>query len=121
MSGAVSRPPDEQLNRYVAGQVGDGTVLVADWLHDVEEEGVDLFRGAADVFSGVEGTAQVDAGECRIALQSRDEIIRQSFRLHLAGGLLTVDANPLVQILPVAASLHAGHQDLFGRHERQLF
>ena len=37
------------------------------------------------------------------------------------GGGLAVAANPLVQVLPIAAGGHGRHQDVFRRHERQFF
>ena len=56
----------------------------------------------------------------RITPQPVEQVVGLAFLLDALGGGQAVAANPLMEILSVAARLDRGHQDIFGRHERQL-
>src|SRR5687768_14608702 len=98
-----------------------GPVALPDRGNNLTDETVDLLGGTADVSPRVERLIDVHFCEGGIVLQTIDEIVCASVLLDLPRGLLAVNANPLMQLLPVAAGPHASHQNLFRRHEWQLF
>ena len=75
---------------------------------------------AADELAGVQDAAEIDAGEGRIGCEPGHEIILSALVLHYSRRGQAVLANPLVQLLPVAAGGHRGHVDVLGGHKRQL-
>ena len=88
----------------------------------VFQETVDLFGGTSDEQLGIEQLVElgVDRGEHRILLQQLEQLVVGSFLLDPPRGLHRMLADPLVQILAVAAGLDAFHDDVLGRHEREF-
>ena len=80
-----------------------------------------MFLAAAGEFGRIDGGIDVDAGECLVAFQAGDEIIFAALFFHNRCGGLAVLADSFVEFLAVAAGGDGGHEDVFGRHEGQLF
>ena len=53
--------------------------------------------------------------------RARQQVVGFSLLFDHRGGRLAVAADALVQVLAVSPCAGGGHQDIFGRHERQLF
>jgi hypothetical protein len=121
-----NRPPYRRTIRvpklyaHVSRELGPSGVTLANGLDGLSQKLVDLLRRAADKLQRVHDGRNIDIGKCLIGHQPLEQVIRAAVLLDVQGRGLAVLANPLVQVLAVATSLHGGHENVFRRHERQL-
>jgi hypothetical protein len=86
----------------------------------LSQEFIDLLRGAADKLRRLHEGVEIDSGESRVGGEPLQEVVGPALFFDDRGGCLTVAADPLVQVLPVAAGRYRLHQDDLGRHEGQF-
>ena len=105
------------------GQAGhDGGVTGQDGAHLELEKLVDLLRRPADEGGRIEQLRQslVDGRKVLAGRDALDQVVVTTLLLDDVAGLLAEDADVLVALLPVAALLDHGHDDVLGGHEGQL-
>jgi len=78
------------------------------------EKLIDLLRGAADELPGVQRRGQIDIGKGRIGGEPLHQVVPPALLLDRDGRRPTVPADPLVQVLPVAAGAGGRHEEVFG-------
>jgi hypothetical protein len=90
--------------------------------HPLGEELVHLLRRPADVPLRAELFLELLAGhaEGRVGGDPVQQVVLETLPLHARARGHGVLPHPLVQLLSVAAALHAPHHHVLGRHERQL-
>ena len=95
---------------------------IQDWLNIIMQEIGHLFRAAADIEGGFHMGQQLLPAQSKhgVFRQQINEIICKAKILYISPGLLGMDADALVELLPVPSPLHRVHHDVFAGHEGQL-